>query len=352
MASAALINQFISKFDTNGNGVLTEIPREELEQILEAVMKKTTKKVKRERKAAKDPNAPKKATTPYFAFLGEKREEIKASLSDEEKSVEKITTLVAKKAGEMWRELSEDEKAPYIETASKDKERYAKEIENYVPTLETGETYDVDEYPEAPEEWEGPFKMTYLCGYPKDLKKKGSTFIKFEDAVEKANELGDECSGITKTSTGYTLRSGASPKETPDTKKSQGLASWSKKGIEISEKPKKEKKSVKKLSKKAKNNKSAEKDESPEDAKDEGSADAKDESPEDANDESPEDATDEGSVDAKDEDTDDEEQQDVDVEEVEHGGKTYFHNEETGQIFDPETGEEVGKMVDGEIELD
>ena len=32
-------------------------------------------------------------------------------------------------------------------------------------------------------------------------------------------------------------------------------------------------------------------------------------------------------------------------------GKLYFHDETTGDIFDPETGEEVGKMVYGEVEL-
>ena len=60
----------------------------------------------------------------------------------------------------------------------------------------------------------------------------GKRFSSFEEAVEKANELGDSCKGITLTTTGYSLRKGELVKgqlvldssKNPD----NGLASWHK----------------------------------------------------------------------------------------------------------------------------
>jgi hypothetical protein len=40
-------------------------------------------------------------------------------------------TDVARKLGEMWKSMTEEEKAPWQEIASKDKERYAKEMAEY-----------------------------------------------------------------------------------------------------------------------------------------------------------------------------------------------------------------------------
>ena len=110
--STSLINQFIAKFNTNDEGIL-QIPREELEEILEKVMEISKgKKEKRTSKGKKDPNAPKRPTSAYFYFLGEKRDEIKTQLI-EEKVEGKMNTLITKKAGEKWRNLSDVEKKVY-----------------------------------------------------------------------------------------------------------------------------------------------------------------------------------------------------------------------------------------------
>ena len=50
--------------------------------------------------------------------------------------------------------------------------------------------------------------------------------------------------------------------------------------------------------------------------------------------------------------TEDEDDEGMEVDEVEFDGKTYYHEESTGVIYDPETGDEVGKMVDGSVKLD
>ena len=91
---------------------------------------------------------------------------------------------------------------------------------------ESDNTYDIDEYPNAPENWEGPKKMTYLSRYPKGIGKKLSTFLNFSEAVARAEELGVICGGITKTTTGFTLRAGRKLKEQGEEGKETGLCSW------------------------------------------------------------------------------------------------------------------------------
>ena len=53
-------------------------------------------------------------------------------------------------------------------------------------------------------------------------------------------------------------------------------------------------------------------------------------------------------------DTEDEEEEEVEmsVVEVEYDGKTYYHDENTQSVYDPENSEKVGTMVEGEIQFD
>ena len=37
---------------------------------------------------------------------------------------------------------------------------------------------------------------------------------------------------------------------------------------------------------------------------------------------------------------------------MEYNGKMYYHDESDGIIYDPESGDEVGKMVDGVVVLE
>lgn len=83
-------------------------------------------KVKGE-KQGKDPNAPKMAVGgAYGVYLGENRESIIKSLPEGHK-----ITDVAKKAGEMWKALSEAEKKPYEDKFAKKKEEYNAAMAEY-----------------------------------------------------------------------------------------------------------------------------------------------------------------------------------------------------------------------------
>merc|ERR1719195_1177710 len=76
-------------------------------------------------KFAKDPNAPKKAQTAYFAFLADKRETVKKENPDISHKD------VLKKLGELWNGLTISEKAPYEKTAEASKKKYAKAMAVY-----------------------------------------------------------------------------------------------------------------------------------------------------------------------------------------------------------------------------
>lgn len=80
---------------------------------------KRTKKSKKDR----DENAPKRATTAFMLWLNESRESIKTDNPGIK------VTEIAKKGGEMWQAMTD--KSKWEEKAGVDKERYAKEMEEY-----------------------------------------------------------------------------------------------------------------------------------------------------------------------------------------------------------------------------
>ncbi|EES02337.1 hypothetical protein BDA96_03G041900 [Sorghum bicolor] len=80
---------------------------------------------KKKAKKKKDPNAPKRAMTPFMYFSMAERGNMKSSNPD------LPTTEIAKKLGEMWQKMSSEEKQPYIQQAQVDKKRYEKESAVY-----------------------------------------------------------------------------------------------------------------------------------------------------------------------------------------------------------------------------
>lgn len=96
--------------------------KEKKEKHREKKASTSTKKVKKS-KRDRDENAPKRATTAFMSWLNESRESIK----NDNPGI-KITEI-AKKGGEMWQALKD--KTKWEEKANKDKERYAKEMEEY-----------------------------------------------------------------------------------------------------------------------------------------------------------------------------------------------------------------------------
>lgn len=96
--------------------------KEKKEKHREKKPSSAPKKVKKSKKD-RDENAPKRATTAFMLWLNENREGIK-----KDNPGIKITEI-AKKGGEMWQALKD--KSKWEEKAGKDKERYAKEMEDY-----------------------------------------------------------------------------------------------------------------------------------------------------------------------------------------------------------------------------
>uniref|UniRef100_A0A2K5ZMZ4 High mobility group protein B3 n=1 Tax=Mandrillus leucophaeus TaxID=9568 RepID=A0A2K5ZMZ4_MANLE len=76
-------------------------------------------------KKEEDPNAPKRPPSGFFLFCSEFHPKIKSTNPD-------ISIGdVAKKLGEMWNNLNDSEKQPYITKAAKLKEKYEKDAADY-----------------------------------------------------------------------------------------------------------------------------------------------------------------------------------------------------------------------------
>merc|ERR1711879_47645 len=91
-------------------------------------------------KFAKDPNAPKKPQTAYFAFLADKREHVK------QENPEISHKDVLRKLGELWNGLSISQKAPYEKTAEESKKAFAayKNSAGYKSYMESKEQFNKD----------------------------------------------------------------------------------------------------------------------------------------------------------------------------------------------------------------
>lgn len=109
-------------------------------QKFEALNKKDKKRYEREmqdytppkgmtaggkRKKEKDPNAPKRPSTPYFAFMNENRAKIKAENPD------CGVSDVGKIAGKMWAELEEDTKKEYTDEYQENMEAWRVKMDAY-----------------------------------------------------------------------------------------------------------------------------------------------------------------------------------------------------------------------------
>lgn len=225
------------------------VPTGDLDRALQTMQ---VKQRKNKRKQEKDPNAPKRAPSAYMLWLNEKRAEIKDELLSTNPDA-KITD-VTKRAGEVWKELSEDEKAPFQEKSEELRAAYHEAMKAYKPdhtvakkSKASAVKYNVDEMPEAPEGWNGPHSMKHLLRKVVGIDGKTVRIQKnFDAAVALANEINTAwstavdkgevpthwksdvkpCAGITKTSTGYDLRLGPDMVETLEKDSKGGLASW------------------------------------------------------------------------------------------------------------------------------
>jgi len=76
----------------------------------------------------KDPKMPKGRTSAYACYLKDKRERCR------ERGEEVDFKLFSKTSADDWRGMGDSEKAPFMDMAEKDKERYAKEMKLYTPS--------------------------------------------------------------------------------------------------------------------------------------------------------------------------------------------------------------------------
>ena len=211
--NSTIIAQLIQQLSTD-----EELDKLKLIETLQSLESETPKKTKKSKKM-KDPNHPKRPSSAYFIWLGENRDRIKEELGEDVK-----VQNVVKEAGRQWKLLDDDAKGPFEAKALVDRERYHSEMEVYKPS-EPRMLYDVEDYPEAPDGWNGPYQLKYLSKNAKGADGKAKRFKNFDEAVVAANEL-EGCGGITKTKTGYSLRIGPDLISPSSGKESSSLASW------------------------------------------------------------------------------------------------------------------------------
>lgn len=93
------------------------------------------KKIKKKKKADKDPNAPKRNLSSYMLFS----QAIRPATVEEHPDLKAVD--VAKLIGEKWNALSDKEKLPYVKQAEKEKARFDKETAAYKASLGQEETH-------------------------------------------------------------------------------------------------------------------------------------------------------------------------------------------------------------------
>ena len=335
---STVMSALIEKFgDSDGN---INVPQDELVKAFKS-MKTTGRRERKNAKAPRDPDAPKRPTSSYMLWLNDNRKVIATEHfptnedgehcypDGHDKAGEPLqgrskVSEITKKAGELWKVLDDETKQPYVDAFTEAQTAYREAKGDYTPK-EPKESFDTKARPDAPEDWSGPFECHYLTKVAKDPEtgKNIKSFKSFDEAVAAANELGDGCAGITMTSRGYSLRIGPELKNHGVAGRSDGLASWTKgEKSEVEVKtptPSPEPEEVKapdapKKAKKAKKvvMKVAEPEPEPE----------------------PE-----------------SEDEEMEVSRITIDGKDYFLNDSTGDIYDPETQEIVGKSENGKHTL-
>ena len=311
----------------DADGKLT-IPQDKLLEAIAAMESQQAEPIddekpkKRKSKKAKDPDAPKRPTTSYFRWLGENRSRIKEELGDGHK-----VTDVSKEGGRQWKLLTDEDKEPFESAFKEDQERYKAEMAVYKPAP-MADLYDAEDFPTAPEGWTGPYEHKYLWKHA-GPDGKAMRFKDFEEAIKAAMTI-DECCGITKTSRWYELRRGPDLISVPSGKESSGLASWIKGSPEEA--------TVMVVSK--------------EELKAEKPSVEEEEEPE-VEEPKPEKQKSKKSLVKKvkfvePEPEPEEEQVGLEVDEITIDGEQYFKSED-GTLYDPETSEEIGHLVDGKV---
>lgn len=97
------------------------------------------KEKKAVKKAAKDPNKPKRPPSVFFVFMEEFWKQFK-----EKNPNNKSVAVAGKNCGDKWKSISKSDKAPYICKVEKRKADYTKRMTAYYKS-ETSGSYDAEE---------------------------------------------------------------------------------------------------------------------------------------------------------------------------------------------------------------
>ncbi|KAF8062162.1 hypothetical protein N665_1200s0007 [Sinapis alba] len=95
---------------------------------------------KKKKTTTKDPNKPKRPPSAFFVFLDDFRREFNVA-NPNNKSV----AVVGKAAGDKWKSMSEEEKAPYASKAETRKSEYNKSMQQYNMKLANGTSRGEDD---------------------------------------------------------------------------------------------------------------------------------------------------------------------------------------------------------------
>lgn len=110
------------------------------QQLAVKEQKAKKRQARKERKAKKDPDKPKRAPTAFFIYLEDFRKLYKEQYPDV-----KGVAAVGKACGDKWKEMSDQEKAPYVAKAVQKRAEYEKALATYNKKKTTGgSTHDAD----------------------------------------------------------------------------------------------------------------------------------------------------------------------------------------------------------------
>lgn len=103
------------------------------QQLAAKEQKAKKRQARKDRKAKKDPNKPKRAPTAFFLYLEEFRKDYKKQHPDV-----KGVAAVGKACGDKWKEMNEEEKAPFVAKAAQKRAEYEKALSTYSQKKITG----------------------------------------------------------------------------------------------------------------------------------------------------------------------------------------------------------------------
>lgn len=219
-----------SSVESKKHGVWVDDLESYTMSLFEKVIEMNEKKTKREKKPKnEDPDRVKRPVPASWMFRDENREQI----VQEHFGGEKVKgSDLAKKAMELWNEMSEEAREPWVTKRQELWDAYkAENPSSSASSPKSAFDVESDDGVEVPEGWSGPFSSKYLNGYAAGRARGVGKFNTFEAAYDAAKEM-DTCGGITfDQKNGYQLRVGCDPISIPSS--GDYTVSWTKDGHEV-----------------------------------------------------------------------------------------------------------------------